>query len=310
MASPPSTRQQPPIPDSTTARWWSKDTVAIVTGANKGIGYALVKRFAKLGLTVVLTARDKSKGLEAMDSLKVLGLDHNVRFCQLDISDLKSISSFVSWFRSGFDSFDILVSTLHLSLYNMHNASVSFNAMGENSMDKADTVIKTNYYGSKRFTEAMLPLFRRSASMSRILNISSRLGTLDKLKNTKMKAILGDRETLNEDQIERVVNVFLQDVAEGRWKAAGWPEIWTDYSVSKLALNAYSHVLARKYEGLVSVNCFCPGFTQTAMTDGKGNHSADDAAAMAAAIALLPPRCLTTGKFYAASTTSGMVSKL
>ncbi|KAF5823136.1 putative (+)-neomenthol dehydrogenase [Helianthus annuus] len=104
------TRQQPSI----STKWWSKDTVAIVTGANKGIGYALVKRFAKLGLTVVLTARDESKGLEAMESLKVLGLDHNVRFFQLDISDPISISSFVTWFRSGFDSFDILVSTLHL----------------------------------------------------------------------------------------------------------------------------------------------------------------------------------------------------
>lgn len=125
-----------------------------------------------------------------------------------------------------------------------------------------------------------------------------------------MKAILGDKETLNEERIEMVVNVFLQDVKEGRWKTQGWPEIWTDYSVSKLALNAYSQVLARKYEGVVSVNCFCPGFTQTSMTDGKGNHSADDAAEMAATIALLPPKALTTGKFYAGSTTRGVFSKL
>ncbi|XP_076893443.1 short-chain dehydrogenase/reductase 1-like [Bidens hawaiensis] len=294
------TRQQSPASHSATANWWSKDTVAIVTGANKGIGYALVKWFAKLGLTVVLTARDQSKGLEAMDSLKVLGLDDNVRFCQLDISDPVSISSFVSWFRSGFNSFDILV----------NNAAVSFNPMGQNSIGCADAVINTNYYGTKRFTDAMLPLFRRSSSIARILNISSRLGTLDKLKNQQMKSILEDKENLNEDRIEAVVSEFLQNVAEGQWTTAGWPEIWTDYSVSKLALNAYSQVLARRYKGVVSVNCFCPGFTQTSMTAGKGNHSADDAAEMAAAIALLPPWCLTTGKFYAASTTRGMISKL
>ncbi|KAJ0810606.1 putative NAD(P)-binding domain superfamily [Helianthus annuus] len=64
-------------------------------------------------------------------------------------------------------------------LIQVNNAAVSFNPMGENSMDYADTVISTNYYGSKQFTDAMLPLFHRSASMSRILNISSRLGTLD-----------------------------------------------------------------------------------------------------------------------------------
>ncbi|KAL8262789.1 hypothetical protein R6Q59_024138 [Mikania micrantha] len=292
-------QQQMPISDPT-AKWWSEDTVAIVTGANKGIGYALVKRFAKLGLTVVLTARDRSKGLDAMDSLKVLGLDHNVYFCQLDISDRASISSFVSWFRARFELFDILV----------NNAAVCFNTMGQNSIDYADTVINTNYYGSKQFTEAMLPLFRRSAFITRILNISSRLGTLDKLKNTEMKTILGNIERLSEDQIEMVLHVFLQDVAEDRWKKVGWPEIWTDYSVSKLALNAYSQVLARKYKDMVSVNCFCPGFTQTSMTNGKGNHSADDAAEMAAAITLLPPHHLTTGKFYTASTTSGLISKL
>ncbi|KAK9058391.1 hypothetical protein SSX86_023233 [Deinandra increscens subsp. villosa] len=263
MVSSTTTPLQPPISaPATTAKWWSKETVAIVTGANKGIGYALVK--------------------------------------QLDISDRGSISSFVAWFRSRFDSFDILV----------NNAAVSFNPMGENSIDYAEKVINTNYYGSKQFTEAMLPFFRRAASMSRILNISSRLGTLDKLKNTEMKAILEDTEKLSEDRIETVLNVFLQDVAEGRWTTEGWPEIWTDYSVSKLALNAYSQVLARRYKGVVSVNSFCPGFTQTSMTDGKGNHSADDAAEMAAAIALLPRRGLATGKFYTLSTTSSMMSKL
>ena len=116
MASPSKQQQQkqPICQTKIMVRWWSKDTVAIVTGANKGIGYALVKRFAELGLSVVLTARDESKGSKAMDSLKELGLDHNVHLCQLDISNSASILSFVSWFRSRFDGFDILVSTLYL----------------------------------------------------------------------------------------------------------------------------------------------------------------------------------------------------
>ena len=125
-----------------------------------------------------------------------------------------------------------------------------------------------------------------------------------------MKAILENEERLSEDRIDTVVGVFLQDIKDGRWERQGWPKIWTDYSVSKLALNAYSRVLARQYKGVVSVNCFCPGFTQTAMTDGQGKHSADDAAAMTAALALLPPARLTTGKFYTGSATRGMHSKL
>lgn len=133
---------------------------------------------------------------------------------------------------------------------------------------------------------------------------------MQKLKNAQMKMLLGNEERLSEDRIDIVVREFLLDVKEGRWMTQGWPNIWTDYSVSKLALNAYSKILAQRYEGVVSSNCFCPGVTQTSMTDGKGNHSADDAAEMAAEIALLPTRLLTTGKFYAGSMTRGICSKL
>ncbi|KAK7859120.1 salutaridine reductase [Quercus suber] len=57
--------------------WWSKDTVAIVTGANKGIEFAMVKRLAQLGLTVILTARDIEKGHKAIKELRNQGIDDN-----------------------------------------------------------------------------------------------------------------------------------------------------------------------------------------------------------------------------------------
>lgn len=61
----------------------------------------------------------------------------------------------------------------------MNNAGVSFNNIDENSVEHAEVVIKTNYYGPKMLIEALLPMFRRSSSISRILNISSRLGLLN-----------------------------------------------------------------------------------------------------------------------------------
>ncbi|MCI61045.1 (+)-neomenthol dehydrogenase-like, partial [Trifolium medium] len=59
--------------------WWTKETVAVVTGGNKGIGLALVKRLAELGLSVVLTARDKQNGEDAVEAIRAqLGqLAHN-----------------------------------------------------------------------------------------------------------------------------------------------------------------------------------------------------------------------------------------
>lgn len=61
----------------------------------------------------------------------------------------------------------------------MNNAAVSFNEIDTNSVEHAETVLKTNFYGAKMLIEALLPLFRRSAATSRILNISSQLGLLN-----------------------------------------------------------------------------------------------------------------------------------
>lgn len=63
--------------------------------------------------------------------------------------------------------------------FQINNAAVSFNNLYENSVEHAETVIATNFYGTKMLTEALLPLFRRSSTVARILNISSRLGLLN-----------------------------------------------------------------------------------------------------------------------------------
>jgi NAD(P)-dependent dehydrogenase (short-subunit alcohol dehydrogenase family) len=89
--------------------------VAVVTGGNKGIGFALVKRLAELGLSVVLTARDKQKGEAAVESIRAqLGLvASHVHFLLLDVSDPHSIQTFASSFKAKFGAtLDILVSII------------------------------------------------------------------------------------------------------------------------------------------------------------------------------------------------------
>ncbi|XP_006342322.1 (+)-neomenthol dehydrogenase [Solanum tuberosum] len=285
-----------PLPKT---RWWSKETVAIVTGGNKGIGFAFVKRMAELGLTVILTARDNARGIEAVESLKKLGL--HLYYHQLDVSDISSIKQFTSWFTNNFTALDILV----------NNAAVSFNDIEENSVEHAETVICTNFYGPKRLIQQLWPTFRCSSTVTRILNISSRLGLLSKLRNEELKSMLLDEENLSEKQIEGLVKLFLEDVKNGTWKSKGWPKLWTDYAVSKLALNAYSEVLARKYKGKgISVNCYCPGFTQTSMTGGKGKYTPQDTAEIGVTLTLLPPQHLPTGMFYLGSNPPNIYSKL
>ena len=125
---------------------------------------------------------------------------------------------------------------------------------------------------------------------------------MQKLKNPNIKNIL-QSENLSEEHIEAMVSLFLQTVKNGTWESKGWPELWTDYAVSKLALNAYTRVLAKQYMGRgISVNSYCPGFTQTSMTRGKGTHTADDAADIGARLALLQPEELPTGRLYLGGT--------
>jgi carbonyl reductase 1 len=61
----------------------------------------------------------------------------------------------------------------------VNNAAVSFNEIDTNSVEHAETVLRTNFYGAKMLIEALLPLFRRSPTTSRILNLSSQLGLLN-----------------------------------------------------------------------------------------------------------------------------------
>ncbi len=84
--------------------------MAVVTGANKGIGLEIVRQLAKEGITVVLTARDETRGKEALESLKSQGL-HNVNFHPLDVASQESILALAEWLHKTYGGIDILVST-------------------------------------------------------------------------------------------------------------------------------------------------------------------------------------------------------
>lgn len=81
--------------------------MAVVTGANRGIGHALAARLAERGLTVVLTARDAARGEAAAAPLRDRGLSVVVR--RLDVSDAASVAEFAAWLRDTVGGLDILV---------------------------------------------------------------------------------------------------------------------------------------------------------------------------------------------------------
>ena len=85
--------------------------IAVVTGANKGIGYGICQQLASNGVKVVLSARDVRRGNEAVDKLKAAGYS-DVVFHQLDVTDPVSISSLVDFIKTQFGKLDILVMQL------------------------------------------------------------------------------------------------------------------------------------------------------------------------------------------------------
>ncbi|CAH9142728.1 unnamed protein product [Cuscuta epithymum] len=284
------------IPYSDHERWWTPDTIAVVTGGNRGIGFEITRQLGTHGLTVILTSRDTSLGAEAAKALQEEGL--KVAFCQLDIVDPSSIESFSSLLKHHYGGLDILV----------NNAGVNFNVGSENSVEHAETVIKTNYYGTKNMMKALTPLVRHSSSSgSRIVNVSSRLGRLNgrrnRIGNADLRHKLEDIETLSEELIDQTLNTFLEQVKDGTWEAGGWPQNYTDYSLSKLGVNAFTRVMARELEGCaekkIYVNCCCPGWVKTGMTGWAGNISPEEAADTAVWLALHHPHLSASGKFFA-----------
>jgi carbonyl reductase 1 len=105
-------------------RWWSKDTVAVVTGANQGIGYEIARQLAQNGLTVVGTARSEERGKAAVEALrKELGTEAHdlVAFHPLDVTSEQSVAALAQWLRQTYGGVDILVrSSLFASELNFY----------------------------------------------------------------------------------------------------------------------------------------------------------------------------------------------
>ncbi|KAJ7519556.1 hypothetical protein O6H91_20G044200 [Diphasiastrum complanatum] len=282
----------------TNNQWWSNETIAVVTGGNKGIGLEIVSQLAKNGVTTILTARNVDRGQLAVDQLRAKGLP-NVAFHQLDVTDSKSIENLAVWIKQQHGGLDILINNAGIISY-----------FHKDKKQGAMDVVATNYYGVKKVTKSLLPLIRPSEAFGRIINVSSRTGQLQVLRSQELKEVVS-AEMLIESVIDSFVENFLADVSTGQIISKGWPiiegrgpEAYSDYSVSKIALNAYTRVLAgelmsRADGPKISVNAICPGYTNTDMSLGLGKKTVGEGADTAVWLALLPPSELPCGKFLA-----------
>jgi len=142
--------------------------VALVTGANKGIGFEIARQLGEAGFAVFLGARNAGLGEEAAAKLRTQGLD--ARYIELDLTRLDTIETAAAAIKASSGQLDVLV----------NNAAIVDAADGPPSSVAAGVVrrvLETNLFGTLAVTQAMLPLLR-AAPAARIVNLSSGLGSL------------------------------------------------------------------------------------------------------------------------------------
>ncbi|XP_044491827.1 (+)-neomenthol dehydrogenase-like [Mangifera indica] len=276
--------------------------IAVVTGANKGIGFGVCKQLASNGIIVVLTARNEKRGLEAVEKLKEIGLSDHVLFHQLDVLDPTSISALQNFIQNQFGKLDILVNNagvignildgdaLRSSLSSENRqpqiAHIDWSNLLTETYELAEECLNINYYGAKRTCEALIPLLQLSDSPN-IVNVSSGAGRLTNIPDGWPKEVLTDAENLTEERLDEVLTEFLKDFKEGSLATKGWPPHLSAYIVSKATLNAYTRILAKRYQAF-RINCVCPGFVKTDINHNTGTFTTDQGAENLVRLALLP----------------------
>ncbi|MEH2066723.1 MAG: SDR family oxidoreductase [Nostoc sp.] len=146
-----------------------KGKVALITGANKGIGYEIARQLGSKGATVVVGARDIARGEEAANKLRINDID--AKAIQLDVVDQKTIDSTAQQIESEFGKLDILI----------NNAGIISDGdrlpPSQVDIQILRHTYETNVFGVFAVTKALLPLLKKSTA-GRIVNISSGLGSL------------------------------------------------------------------------------------------------------------------------------------
>ncbi|KAK6285617.1 hypothetical protein POUND7_011796 [Theobroma cacao] len=271
---------------------------AVVTGANKGIGLEICRQLASKGVMVVLAARDEKRGLEALEKLKDSGLSDHLVFHQLDVADPASITYLADFVKNRFGKLDILVNNAGIlgSIVNYDALRASSISATEKDLttvwskvltqtyEGGEECLHTNYYGAKRTAEALVPLLQLSDS-PRIVNVSSIWGKLKNIPSEQLKGVFRDVDT--EEKLDELLSEFLKDFKEGSLESKGWPTCISAYTVSKVAMNAYTRILARRYPKF-SINCVCPGFVKTDLSFNTGKLTVEEGAATPVKLALWP----------------------
>lgn len=199
-------------------------TIALITGANKGIGFAAAGHLGRSGAHVIVGARDPEKGAAAVEVLRAQGVDAEA--IALDVTDPESVRAAAAGVRASHGHLDILVNNAGV----LPEATAADRVRGPMDLRMFRDTFETNVFGAVAVTEAFLPLLT-AAPAARIVNVSSTMGSLA-------------------DQTDPASPFYSMVVPA--------------YQTSKAALNAMTIAWSKALADTpIKVNAICPGWVKT-----------------------------------------------
>lgn len=222
---------------------------ALVTGANRGIGFEVARQLAENGVHVLLTGRNREAVVEAAATLRSTGLD--VEALVLDVTKMDSIRAAAAEVERKYGRLDILV----------NNAGIRIEQYGkqpsEQPLRQWRETFDTNLFGVVEVSIAFLPLIRQSPA-GRIVNVSSLLASLTK----------------HSDLTSYTYSPAFKSLPA--------------YSASKSAVNSWTvHLAYELRDTPIKVNSVHPGYTKTDLNDGEGEFDVPTGARTSVRMALL-----------------------
>jgi carbonyl reductase 1 len=250
--------------------------LAVVTGANRGIGLEVCRQLAQRGMRVLLTSRNAERGQQAAEGLAREGLAVEAR--QLDVADGASVASFGRTLAEAGEPVHALV----------NNAGVSLDGF---DAEVAERTLATNTFGAAAVTDAVLPQVPRGG---RVVMVSSGMGDLSAFSEA-LRARFLDPD-LDRAGLDSLLREFVEAVRRGEHRRQGWPG--NAYRVSKAGLNALVRVLTPSLRDRgVLINAVCPGWVRSDMGGAGAPRSLQKGASGVVWAATLGPAGPTGGIF-------------
>lgn len=247
--------------------------VAVVTGANKGIGFAIVRGLCKrFDGVVYLTSRDVERGKKAVADLNKENLYPS--YHQLDITDINSVEVFRNYIKSKYDGIDILV----------NNAAIAFKSNATESVAvQAKETLFVNYFSLVSACEILLPIVKNGG---RVVNISSSSGHLSHIPSEDLrKKFLDPKLTIAE--LSKLMQEYVEASKQGV-QAEQWGN--SSYVVSKVGVTALTKIQQRMLQDRdIKVNAVHPGYVDTDMSSHKGPLTIEQGASAPLYLALDAP---------------------